>query len=107
MIRANIPPPWLKLAAILYAKSPPASPLPIQIKKWHVRGDMLDALLEIAQSVEQAAAAKTEGGGGRTVDGFEVLSCPFLGTDDLGDLIVELRKRYFHSLSFSPFSSAL
>jgi len=89
-VRANVPPPWIRLAAVLFAKSPPAPPIDIRIRKWHTKGDSLDALLEIAQSVEMAAAAKREGGG-RTVDGFEVLSFPFLTTDDLGDLIVDLR----------------
>eukprot|EP00026_Physarum_polycephalum_P004293 Phypoly_transcript_04311.p1 GENE.Phypoly_transcript_04311~~Phypoly_transcript_04311.p1 ORF type:complete len:653 (+),score=97.34 Phypoly_transcript_04311:170-2128(+) len=90
-VRANMPPPWIRLACVLFARSPPAPPLDIRIRKWHTKGDSLDALLEIAQSVEMAAALKREGGGGRAVDGFEVLSFPFLTTDDLGDLIVDLR----------------
>jgi len=82
-VRTDAIAPWLKLFVVLHAKSPSDADLDIRFRPHSASPsppDILDKLLEIA------SAAKAGDG-----EGFAVLSQPFLGTDDLADLIVDLR----------------
>jgi hypothetical protein len=85
VVRSSTPAHWIKLFVVLYARSPSDPSLTVKLHK-HPPPDLLLALCEMARAAGEGKRAKGEG----KDEGLDMLARPFLDTDTLADLIVEL-----------------
>lgn len=89
---SDSPSSWIKLFVILQAKAPTESVLDLRFRPArdvYPKPDILDKLLEIARATKGEGPDSGE-------EGFAILKRPFLDTDDLTDLLIELRTRPFY-----------